>query len=162
MSVSPGQAVSAAVVNTAFGSKISDNTYVGVQTLNTPSSGPQIDNVQLDLNNAKTVTYTVESIASSGTVTVSATGGGIQYRRVQSTGGAVVVNSVPFGASHGLSDGQQVRLVGVDDTNTLEFNTNDAADGMLLNGDAVLQKGYILDVQYDSILDRFLETGRNF
>lgn len=162
MTVSAGEAVAAAVVNAAFGSKVSDNTFVGVQTLNAPSSGAQINNVQLELNNARTVTYTVESVAASGTVTVSSSGGGLQYRRVQSTGGAVAANTVPFGSSHGLSDGQQIRLVGVSDTDTLEFVTNDAADGMLLNGDAILQKGYILTVQYDSVLDRFLEIGRNF
>lgn len=50
MGVADGQAVNAAVTNGALASKFFNNTFVGIQTLNHPTSGGMISNVQQTLN----------------------------------------------------------------------------------------------------------------
>lgn len=164
MTVSANSPVTSTNVNSAFASKTANNVLIGIQTLNAPSgvSGPAISDVQLAINNSSVITYTIESIGSSGEVTATATGGGVQYRRVQSDGGAVVLSSTPFGSSHGLIDGQQVWLIGQSDADTIEIDNNDATDGCLLNGNAILQKNYMLKLIYDAVSERFIEIGRNF
>lgn len=107
--------------------------------------------------------YTVQatqSITASGTITPSTEG--LQVLRVQGSGGAQVASSTPFGASPSLTDQTIIKLEGQSDTNTLQISRNDATDGCLLNGDAVLFDGYILTLRWDATRSRFLEDGRNF
>lgn len=51
MSVVDGQLANASTFNSAFGSKQSNNTFTGVQTLSNSESGSSISNVQQLLNN---------------------------------------------------------------------------------------------------------------
>lgn len=50
MSVVNGQVADQDTFNNAFGSKQSDNTFIGKQTLNRPASGAQVDDVQQAIN----------------------------------------------------------------------------------------------------------------
>ena len=169
MSVTSGSPVSSSNVNSAFTSKTSTSTQsmVGVLDLNHASSGGQVSNVQQEINNIKADyvwrTVVTESIAGSGTITSSKTYLK-QYVRVQGSGGAQTASTTPFGSGSVTewTDGLEIRLVGQDDTNTLTITHNDAQYGVILNGDATLKKYYILNLQYDTTLERWIETSRNF
>lgn len=103
--------------------------------------------------------YANENITNGGTVSVSSTIG-LQYRRITGNGGAVIASVTPFGASP-PSDGSVVRLVCLSDTNTVTFINNDNSGGMVLNGDCTLGRFNALEVQYDAVLDRYVEISRN-
>jgi len=104
--------------------------------------------------------YASELIASNGTISLSTTTG-LQYRRIEGNAQAVSASLTPFGSS-APSDGTVVRLVGQDVDNTVIISNYDAAKGAILNGLAELGFGDVLELQYDAVLDRWLETFRNF
>lgn len=104
--------------------------------------------------------YASELIASNGTISLSTTTG-LQYRRIEGNAQAVSASLTPFGLS-APSDGTVVRLVGQDVDNTVIISNYDAAKGAILNGLAELGFGDVLELQYDAVLDRWLETFRNF
>lgn len=104
--------------------------------------------------------YTSELISSNGTISLSTTTG-LQYRRIEGNTQAVSASLTPFGSS-APSDGTVVRLVGQDADNTVIISNYDAAKGAILNGLAELGFGDVLELQYDAVLDRWLETFRNF
>lgn len=161
MSVNFKDPLQSSVLNAAFGSKTADNTYTGQQTLNRFGSGDTVSDVQLGINASQWKTQLTESISASGEVS-SSTVQQFQYRRVQGDAAPVSASSTPFGSTGGWLDGTTIRLVGVDDTNTVTISNNDASKGCLLNGEAVLKRGYVLELQYDSVLDRFIEINRNW
>ncbi len=105
--------------------------------------------------------YATESISSGGTIS-SATNKGFQLRRVQGNAGAQTASTTPFGSGGGWYDGTVIRLIGKHDTNTLTIVHNDAAKGAILNGDATLLSGYVLELQYLNTEDRWYEISRNF
>lgn len=74
---------------------------------------------------------------------------------------AVIAHLTPFGTV-APNDGQIYRLVGTSNTATVTYVHNDAAKGMVLNGDCELGKGSVLSVQYITALDRYVEIGRNY
>ena len=160
MSVSDGQAVSSSIVNNSFVSKSAASTMAEKLTLNRASSGSQVTDVQQSINNQRWSTYTTEDIAAAGTVS-SSTSVLWQYRRVQGDGGAKSISDTPFGTGGGWADGLIIRLVGISSTNTISFNYSDVAAGGLLNGDITLGKGDLIDLQYDSVLNRWIEISRN-
>lgn len=104
--------------------------------------------------------YASESITASGTITISLTTG-LQYRRIEGSGGSVTTSLTPFGTT-APPDGTVVRLVGQSNTNSVVVNNYDAAKGTILNGIAEIGYGDVLELQYDSVLDRWIETFRNF
>lgn len=104
--------------------------------------------------------YASELISSNGTISLSTTTG-LQYRRIEGNTQAVSASLTPFGSS-APSDGTVVRLVGQDADNTVIISNYDAAKGAILNGLAELGFGDVLELQYDAVLDRWLETFRNF
>lgn len=104
--------------------------------------------------------YASELISSNGTISLSTTTG-LQYRRIEGNAQAVSASLTPFGSS-APSDGTVVRLVGQDADNTVIISNYDAAKGAILNGLAELGFGDVLELQYDAVLDRWLETFRNF
>lgn len=106
------------------------------------------------------ITYPTESISSGGTISMN-TVVGLQYRRVAGNGGPVVASNVPFGAG-AATDGIIIRLVGTDNDNTVSLINNNAPKGAILNGDATLGFGDVITLQYDAILDRYVEIERNF
>jgi len=161
MSTSDGQPVTAAVLNNAYGSKTSDNTYTGVQNLNNGSSGPQVTNVQQAINNSFWQTVATEDIAAGGTVSSDLVNR-FQYRRVQASLVAThTLAAEPFGTAGTWSDGTVIRLIGIDDTKKIRINNADIQYGAILNGDLELGKYSSIDLQYDSVLERWLEVGRS-
>lgn len=105
-------------------------------------------------------TYANENISASGTVSLSTTVM-LQYRRITGNGAAVTASSTPLGTSD-PTDGTIVRLVGQSNTNTVTFTNNDAGSGFILNGPATLGQYNVLEMQYDSTADRWIEISRNF
>lgn len=91
-------------------------------------------------------------------------GGGIsasadqrQQRYVVGSGGAVDVSANPQIAA-GSIDGQEMRVIGTDDTNTvlLEHGT-----GLILNGSCTLRAGATIDLSWSTGASAWIETGRN-
>jgi len=163
MAVSPGQPVSSAVVNSNFISRTDANTNsVSIIALeNTdPTSGESIANLQATLNGRTFTLYGEQSVSSSGPINLSETQG-LQYRRVSGDGGAVVTSAAPFGTGTILA-GTIVRCIGFSATNTVTIQNSNISKGALLNGSAVLGLYEILDLQYDDVIDRWIEINRNF
>lgn len=104
--------------------------------------------------------YTTENISNAGSISLSTTVG-LQYRRVQGNSSSITTSLTPFGLT-APPDGTVVRLVGQSNDNSVVVQNYDAAKGTLLNGIAELGYGNILELQYDAILDRWVETFRNF
>ena len=84
-----------------------------------------------------------------------------QYQPVVSDGGNVTVNSALFGTSNTWPDGVVIRIKGNSDTDTVTINHADIQYGAILNGDITLTLDAILELQYDSIEERFIEISRN-
>lgn len=104
--------------------------------------------------------YAAETISASGTITTLASG--IQYRPIAGNGGAVTTATAPFGTSIQWQDGTTIILKGTDATNTVTINHSDTTDGPILNGNAVIGLNDILELIYDSSIERWVERGRNF
>lgn len=83
-----------------------------------------------------------------------------QVISVQSSSGAVTLNSLPF--SNTPKNGSEIVLVGLSDTNTVTFLFNDVSSGLLINGHATLEKGFTLTLIYNEELSRFIEISRSF
>ena len=161
MTVSFGSALTSANVNGAFASKSADNTLTGVLDLNDSSSGSRITNVQQEVNNLKITTNAASTVASGGTITASTTQRE-QLFRISGNGGAQSLSTTPFGTTGGWADGTIVRLLGMDDTNTVSLDFNDSDNGAVVNGDCTLKKYNVLTLMWDSTLSRWLELSRNF
>ena len=100
-----------------------------------------------------------QDIAASGTISLNSIDN--QVIPVAGAAGAQTASNTPFGATPPRG-GARVSLVGTHDTNTLTLTYNDVANGCLLNGSAVLKKGFFLDLIYVSALSRYIEVSRNF
>lgn len=101
-----------------------------------------------------------ENIGVGGTVTISLTNG-LQYRIITGNGAAVTASTTPFGSSAPTA-GVVIRLRGGSDTNTVTITNNNAAKGCIMNGNAILGLYDIIEFQYDSTADRWIEVSRNF
>lgn len=161
MTVSFGSALTSANVNSAFASKSADNTLAGVLDLNDSASGDRVTNVQQEINNLKNSTNAASTVTSGGTITVSTTQRE-QLFRVSGNGGAQSLSNTPFGTAGGWTDGTIVRLLGMDDINTVSLDFNDSDNGAVINGDCTLKKYNVLTLMWDSTLSRWLELSRNF
>lgn len=75
---------------------------------------------------------------------------------------SVTMSSGFCGTLASLTNGTRFTFVGTSDTNTATFNNDDATNGVLLQGQAVLTKGRVLRLEYNSTLARLVEIGRNF
>lgn len=104
--------------------------------------------------------FSAETVASGGTITTLSSG--IQYRPISGNGGAVTTATAPFGTSIQWQDGTTIILKGTDATNTVTINHSDTTDGPILNGNAVIGLNDILELIYDSSIERWVERGRNF
>jgi len=100
-------------------------------------------------------TSAVQSISAGGTPTI----GTQPFQRINVKGNAAAVSLATTLA--GGTDGMTLLFVGEDSTNTVTIAINDAANGWILNGDIVLSKYSTLLVQYDSVLQRWIEISRN-
>ena len=162
MSVNDGQPVDAATTNAAFMSRTVDTSTIGVVSLNNPSSGGTISNLQETVNNALIrESFATQTITASGAITIS--GEKVQYRPVEGDAGAVTTNSQPFGLTPStFVQGKMIELLGTNDTNTVTIPYSDTQYGCLVNGDCTLGKGNLLVLIYDSTLERWIEYSRNF
>lgn len=118
------------------------------------------DGTQLVAVGGSWTPFATQSIPAAGTIALSTTVG-LQYRRVQGSGSSVTTSLTPFGLT-APPDGTVVRLVGQSNDNSVIIGNYDAAKGTLLNGIAEIGYGNILELQYDGVLDRWIETFRNF
>lgn len=100
------------------------------------------------------------TLTASDTIAISTTAGQ-QVWEVQGNSAAITLSTTPFGSTDPVN-GAVIRLIGRSNTNTVTILNNDAANGCILNGDAVIGYGDFLEVQYLSSIDRYVETGRNF
>lgn len=161
MSVNAGQPVTAAVVNNAFPSRITNSSIESIISLeNTAAaSGPTITNLQASINASGVVKYAQQVLAAGGTIDF-ADGVGTQVRPIKSSGGNVTVASLAFGAGV-PTNAAQIVLVGTSSTDTVTIENHDAANGIALNGSITFEAGTILRLIYISDLERFVEVGRN-
>jgi hypothetical protein len=103
---------------------------------------------------------TSASLTAGGTISISLTTGQ-QVIDVASSGGAVTLSTTPFGTS-APNNGTVIRLIGGSDSDTVQIINNDAQYGCILNGDATLFFGYVIELQWLNGYDRWFETSRNF
>lgn len=99
---------------------------------------------------------TNQSLSAAGIITVGTSQRMI--KRVQGSGAAVTADTTtPLEV--GTIDGQEMRLVGSHDDNTLTITA--ASLNVLLNGDVTLTKYSVLDLCWDETDALWIETGRN-
>lgn len=142
------------------------STLSGDYSITLPSAAPTA-NTALSYNGSSYVwgqaggwtTGTSASLTAGGTISISLTAGQ-QAFTVASSSGAVTLSSTPFGSSDPV-DGAVVRLIGTSDTNTVSLTNNDAANGCILNGNITLNAYDVIELQYMSSLDRWVEVMRN-
>lgn len=157
--------LSSAIANQTFLDKTIDDKTVkilGLENPDTATHGDLITDAQLQINkNKKTVNAMAIDLVTGDQVTLDdkiMT----QYVKVQGSIAPVTINSLPFGNTITPQDYSEIILVGYDDANTVTVEHNDADYGCLLNGNATLQRGYMLVLIYDSNLLRYIEKSRNF
>lgn len=161
MSVSPGQRVAAAVVNAALMSRTTNTGTTAKINLNdlTGDSGPEIENLQLTLNNSALQTFSEQVISSNGEID-SEVAVGKQMRVVRSASGNQTASTTPFG-NKSFNDGIEITLVGTSDTNTLTVVPSDEAGGAAMNGQITLKRFSMITFKYVSALSRWVEKERN-
>jgi len=74
----------------------------------------------------------------------------------------VILADAAFVVPVGLGDRSRVILQGSSDTNTVTLNYSDTPGGSILFGGATLGSYYKLELEYQSVANRFVEVGRNF
>lgn len=81
---------------------------------------------------------------------------------IAGTGGADAMSTTPFGVTVGdFVDGQEIIMIGTDDTNYPTLADSDTQYGARLNGGISLTKGVSIYFVYSSTLERFYEISRN-
>lgn len=99
---------------------------------------------------------TNQSLAAAGIITIGTSQRSI--KRLQGSGAAVTADTTtPLEV--GTIDGQEMRLVGSHDDNTVTITA--ASLNVLLNGDVTLTKYSVLDLCWDETDALWIETGRN-
>lgn len=138
---------------------INDST-IGILGLNNDDvlSGSSVNNVQREINKSSR-TKSLAFYLDNDTITLNAISQN-QIIKLSGNSAPITLNNLTF--SNQPLDGTRILLIGQDDTNTVTINLNDVQFGQYINGDAELKRGYILELIYDSDLERFLEIGRNF
>lgn len=96
-----------------------------------------------------------QSITAGGGITATTDQRQLHY--VTGSGGAVDISANPQ-ISAGTIDGQEMRLIGTDNTNTV---TLDHGTGLIMNGSCVLQAGSSIDYSWSSGASAWIEMGRN-
>ena len=100
--------------------------------------------------------YASQTLISGGDVSLSLTTG-LQLRPVS---GAGELSLTPFGTT-APQDGTIVRLIGTSSENTVTILNYDDNYGAILNGDVTLGKGSMIELQWVSVLTRWIEVSRN-
>jgi hypothetical protein len=164
MTVAFKSALTSANTNSGFMSRKAANTDTEsiVELKNTqPESGPAVTNLQASVNNAENQIQTVSNVINGASLSINEKQGKHTFF-LSGSGGPVTLSSTPFGASFAGLDGTHVHLVGLDDTNTVLLLFSDTAKGVLLNGNALLERGSSITLVWSETLDRWVELSRNF
>jgi hypothetical protein len=151
------------LVNTKFLGRLGDDETVGKLDLSNvdPTSGDAIINIQRQLNENKLKVMVAQSVTAGG-ILLSDNISKMQIKNVTGTPGAVTASSTPFGSAPDIQDGTIFYIIGQSDSNPVTIEYNDSDDGCLLNGDAMLLRGYTLQLLWDATAKRFYDIGRNF
>ncbi len=160
MPITANSPLSSSTANATFMDRTVDTDTIGKLALSNtaPESGDSIVNVQQRVNaNTMKVNPSVSLLASES-LTIDSVASR-QYFRVSGNGTSVTLTT-PFSGSP--VDGAEIFIVGTSDSLTVTFSVDDVADGLYLNGDATLLRGYMLHLIYDDVLERYFEIGRNF
>lgn len=160
MPITANSPLSSSTANATFMDRTVDTDTIGKLALSNtaPESGDSIVNVQQRVNaNTMKVNPSVSLLASES-LTIDSVASR-QYFRVSGNGTSVTL-ATPFSGSP--VDGAEIFIVGTSDSLTVTFSVDDVADGLYLNGDATLLRGYMLHLIYDDVLERYFEIGRNF
>lgn len=152
--------LSSTVANQTWLDKTQDDSTVGKLNLN-ESNSTAVNDAQLQINKNKKLVFGQASKTPGDTITLD-NEAMVQEHRLIGNGAPIVMDSLPFGNSQIAIDGTEIILVGHDDTFTVSFELNDSQYGLLLNGNATLQRGNILRLVYNDELERYIEIGRNF
>lgn len=105
-------------------------------------------------------TIASQTISGAGQTLTTTTFDGFQLI-VATANGSQTLSATPFGTT-APNDGTVIRIVQAGGAATLTVLNNDAAKGALLNGNAVMYVGDMLEVQYVLAFDRYIEVSRNF
>ena len=81
-----------------------------------------------------------------------------QFQPVVSDGGEVNCSTTPFGTSDTWLDGVTIRLVGTSNTDFVNVNFSDIPYGVILNGQVQLKEHVVLELQWNSIKQRWIEA----
>lgn len=151
------------VANATFFDKTIDDSTVGkVELANTDSeSGATISNAQREINLSKKIIFGEAAKLDGDTLTPNSLSMNQEFRLI-GNGAPVALDNLPFGSSQVVLDGTEIKIFGHDDTFTVRINHNDSQYGCLLNGDAILKKGYMIKLTYNDELERYIEETRNF
>lgn len=165
MSVNNGELADQNNFNGSFISREVDSTTaakLGLLDPDSANSGPTIANLQKAVNQSQVVTSVTQLIAAAGIIAIN--GLNITQKvRVRGNGGPVTTAAAPFGGLGTWPDGMRVRIQGMDNFDTVTIQNQDVANGILLRDASVTLKLYdILEAEWDSVLQRFLEVTRNF
>jgi hypothetical protein len=152
-----------ALVNSKFVGRTVDDSMTGKIDLNNvaPESGDAITNMQRQINENKSALLGDQTLINGDSLLADSISKQ-QVKRVIGDSAAIIVNSLPFGATPDIQDGTIIYIIGKDDTNTVTIEHNDINDGCLLNGDATLLRGYCIQLFWDAGARRFIDIGRNF
>jgi hypothetical protein len=179
MPISFKSKLSSTVANATWLDKTIDDATVGKFSLR-ESSSADVEDVQLflntlradiDSNDIELADHEIRIIQNTPTaidaqllidgdaISLNATKYS-QYIRVKGSTLPVVLAAIPFDVT--AIDLSNIIIVGQSDTETVTITHNDFNGGCLLNGDATLFKGYLLELIYDNTLLRYIEKSRNF
>lgn len=164
MAVTDGSPVDAANTNASYMDKntATTSTIAIVSLLNAlTESGPSVTNLQASVNSSEKQVQVITNLLDTNSIVINESQGE-HILFVQSSSGAIILSSTPFGVSYDGLDGTRVTLIGTSDTNTVSLLFSDTAKGSLINGSALLEQGDSLTLIWNSTLDRWLEVSRSF
>ena len=140
---------------------IASPTFTGTPAAPTAAAGTSTTQLATTAFAAAAIT----AIRSSGVFTgtsVTPAAGALDQTALYTGGSAQTFSTTGFGTLASLPNGYRCLIMGSSDTNTISIADSDIADGRLMNGDAILGKGFTLRFEYNSTLARMVEISRNF
>lgn len=151
---------SSALLNSTFLDKTQDDATIGKLDLNNaqPESGASVSNVQAVIN--RLIPYRSSVVIVSASAQLDLENNYVQYIPLVGDAGPQNLDTTPF--SSPPENGTQIYLIGTDDTNTVTLQFLDDPFGAYINGNATLKRGYCIGLVYNSDLQRYVETSRNF
>lgn len=123
-------------------------------------SGPQIDNLQKEVNFNSIKIFSFLSLVNNSQITLN-TFSKNQVIRVSGDTMAIELDPLPFGNAVAPPNGTILYVTGYDDAKTVRINENDVNFGVKMIGDIILKKGETIIYMYDSTLKRYLELSRS-